>query len=136
VYREYREQADYISIQLQFIICYQTSVFFELQVRTKENLDILSTERNYIAKNRATLITPNRSNKKKIRRQSIAFGHKTTNTIKLTAIIFYQLDIVETDQKFARLKLLISAEFFCYELSFVCYQRLSTFFRSRICFCF
>lgn len=67
----------------------------------KRNLNLLSTECNHIAKNKMILITLNESNEKKIQRQSIAIKHEIMNAMKLTAMIFHQVDVVKTNQKFA-----------------------------------
>jgi hypothetical protein len=117
------------------MICHQASAFFGLQARAERNLGLLSTERDHIAEDRATLITPDESDEEKIRRQSVAFGHETTNAVELAAVVSHQHGVVRAGQKFARLKLLAPAELFRHELSFVCHQRLSTFFRSRVCLC-
>ncbi len=117
------------------MICHQATALLRLQARTEGNLGILSTERDHIAEDRATLITSDGSDEEKIRRQSVAFGHETTNAMKLAAMVSHEVDVVGAGQKFARLKLLTPAELFRHELSFVCHQRLSTFFRSRVCLC-
>lgn len=92
----------------------------------KEDLNILLTENDHVAKNRSTLITSNESDDEKIQRQSIALRHKTTNAMKLTAMISHQFNVVRASQQSARLMLLTSAELFRHELSFICHQQLST----------
>ena len=115
--------------------CHRAGAFFGLQARAEGDLGLLSTECDHIAEDRATLITPDGSDEEKIRRQSVAFGHETTNAVELAAVVSHQLGVVGARQKFARLKLLAPAELFRHELSFVCHQRLSTFFGSRVCLC-
>ena len=46
--------------------------------------------------------------------------------MKLSAMISHQLSIIGAGQKFARLKLLTSAELFRNQLSFLCHQRIPT----------
>ncbi len=65
----------------------------------KEDLNILLTENDHVAKNRSTLITLNESDDEKIRRQSIALRHKTTNAMKLTAMISHQFNVVRASQQ-------------------------------------
>ncbi len=114
------------------MVCHQATALLRLQARTEGNLSILSTERDHIAEDKATLITPDRSDEEKIRRQSVTFGHKTTNAVELAAVVSHKVGVVGASQKFARLKLLVPTKLFRHELSFVCHQRLSTFFRSRV----
>ena len=117
------------------MLCHQATALLRFQPRTEGNLGILSTERDHIAEDRATLVTPDGSDEEKIRRRSVAFGHETTNAVELAAVVSHEVGVVRAGQEVARVKLLAPAELFRQELSFVCQQRLSTFFHSRVCLC-
>lgn len=99
-------------IELQLLAYHHARSFFRLQAPgERESRRPVDRVRSCHG-DRLTFITPDRSDEEEIRRQTVPFGHETTNTVEFRAVITHQVGVIDAEQQLTRLKLLAAEDFF------------------------